>query len=167
MTKPVYAFQILPTVLYDTPRIQVTIVRVEENGDIRNPGYDYGIDDEHFNDFHVSAYARDNGTLDGFSADYREAFCVDLSRAEKMVKHLRKVDRAMRKITTDEGYAEDFATYVLRVARVLGIKTFFIRNTHDQRFTSGDAWRKVDGYGVQHYIGDLAKRNGNFLAFDN
>lgn len=173
--KPVYAFTIQPTHLYGSTQIRATIVRITDDGEIRNPGYDYGIDDAHFNDLMVSAYVNDTGesagNVYGLSVDYRDVFSVDLKRAEGMVKLLRKVTRGMDKLNDAEGYVSEgaYAAYLLRVARVLGIRTFYVRNDRDARARSGERWRKGTGSTVAYYIDtvqtDIAK--GNVGNYDN
>lgn len=170
--KPVYAFMIEPTTRFDTLFIRAHIVRVMDDGEFRNPGYDYGYADDHFNDFAVSAYInKDDARIYGMFAEYREPFSVDLKRAEGMVKHLRKVTRGMDKLNENDGYVNenDYATYLLRVARIIGIKSFYVRNDREARERSGERWRKVTASGMQYYA-DTVRANlaaGKVSAYDN
>lgn len=91
-------------------------------------GLGYG-DDAAFDGLTVSAAAADDmgpGTY-GWATEYKEARYVKLDQAERMVKVLRKVERGLAKLTERYGYPEFFTAYLLRVADVLGITQFAIR----------------------------------------
>jgi hypothetical protein len=103
---------------------QVTVVYVSD-GHIRNPlfsGYDPdGV--AALAELHIDAQASKDSEDFYFSWNafhYKQVYDVDLRRAESMVKTLRKVERYMEKKTQTQGYPEDFAEYVTRVAAALG-----------------------------------------------
>jgi hypothetical protein len=79
---------------------------------------------------------------------------VKLEQAESIVKVLRKVHKGLDRLNDTEGYLPDgdFAGYVFRVARILGIGTYYVRNTKRAAAVSGERFRLVDGVGVQSYV---------------
>ena len=64
----------------------------------------------------------DRRRLYGFDVRYRDVYSLDLYRAEKMVKTLRKVDRSLRKQRDEGGETRNVAVYIGRVARAIGAK---------------------------------------------
>lgn len=174
--KPVYALMVAPETAYGAIRLRAYIVRVEENGEFRTPGSGYTYDDGYLEYFEISAYAYAShedraGTLYGLSADYRLPFRVDLTLAEGMVKLLRKVTRGIDKLNESEGYVQegDYAAYLLRVARILSIRTFYVRNDRTARDRSGERWRRATASVVQSYADTVreAIAKGNVAAYDN
>ncbi len=87
----------------------------------------------------------------GWRVEYRNAYSVDLQRAEEMVRLLRKIERGMAKIEREFGYCESFGAYVARVAKVLGITTFGWRAEDGERsFAYSDSryrWTDAAGFG--------------------
>lgn len=156
MSKVEYAFRIEPTDLHGSTRIYAYAVRLTD------PDNDYGYDatDRPLKDLRPQAWLDDkSGMIFGMSTEYRDVHSVDLRTAEAMVKTLRKLERGMEKLSESEGYvkADDFATYLLRAARVLGIKAFYVRNNRQQRAMSGEAYRKVAASGVQYYVDTICE----------
>lgn len=168
MAKVEYAFRIEPSDLHGVTRIQAYAVRLTD------PDKDYGYDatDLPLKDLMPQAWIDEkSGTIFGFGTEYRDVHSIDARRAEAMAKMLRKIERGLEKISEADGYIEsgDFATHLLRVARVLGIKTFYVRNSREQRAMHGEAWRKVAASGVQYYVTTISEAvsKGELHKFTN
>ena len=74
----------------------------------------------------------------GWEVQYTDVYYVNLSRAEEMVKVLRKVSRGLEQISRRYGAPSSYSEWVLRVCNVLGVKTVVAetresarRGTHD------------------------------------
>ena len=85
---------------------------------------------------------------------------VELRDAERMIKLLRKVDKGLEKLRQEEGWLAptDYCGYVLRIARILGIKTFYVHADEQAKMHGLGKWRKLDGSGVQSWLGELADK---------
>lgn len=59
---------------------------------------------------------------------------LSLSRAELIVKGLRKIDKGLDRLVEKEGYTGDFAEYVTRVLRVSGCKGYLRESRNDAGF---------------------------------
>ncbi len=96
------------------------------DGEIRNINsgrYDM----EPLADLCISALADKSETFGdsyGWSREYRNVFSVDTVRATAMAKQLRALDKGMEKLEREFGYAENFPSYLARVASVLRIRSF-------------------------------------------
>lgn len=55
---------------------------------------------------------------------YRDVFSVDLERAKLMAKTLGRVTRQLQQLERELGFAEDYAAYVARVGKILGVKQY-------------------------------------------
>lgn len=159
MSKVEYALRIEPIDMYGAKRILAYAVR------LTNPDQDYGYDatDRPLKNLIPQAWLDEKtGEIFGMGTEYRDVHSVDLRTAEDMVKTLRKLERGMAKLSESEGYvnSRDFATYLFRVARVLGIKTFYVRNSRTARDNSGEVWRKAIASGVQYYIDSVCEATG-------
>lgn len=130
-------------------------VMLANTGEIRNFST-VGFDADPLGDLHVSAQL-DGGTANeqayGFKVEYREAFSVDLARADAMLKTLRKVERGLERIRSELGYAESYPAYLARVAKVLGIKQFGWRvGERDGSLYEQNRYHWTDASGLSSYI---------------
>ena len=142
---------------YGTSRIVARIVTVADDGSLRNPLSSSYDDDAPYADFAVTAYVDNEHTAPwGMSYEYRRPFTVNLRTAENMVKILRKIDRGMQRLNASQGYVTEnnYAEYLFRVAGVLGIREYYVRNTDKARARSGEMFGKRDGAGVQYWVAD-------------
>lgn len=130
-------------------------VMLSNTGEVRNFST-VGFDADPLGDLHVSAQldrVATNGQPYGFKVEYREAFSVDLRRADAMVKTLRKVERGLTRIQTELGYAETFPAYLARVAKVLGIKQFGWRiGDRDGPLYEHNRYHWTDASGLSSYV---------------
>lgn len=85
---------------------------------------------------------------------------IELRQAEFMVKTLRKLQRGMDKADTEQGYLQDgnYSGHLFRVARILGIKTYYVASTPQQRAVTGQRWQREDATGVQHHIQSVQRQ---------
>lgn len=99
----------------DNGSIVLSVVEIRE-GQIRN-----GLDKPHSDLVLRGYFDHRDGTARyyGLHTEYATAHCVELKRAEMMVKTLRKVDRAMSK---EEVRPVTMGQYATLVARILKVK---------------------------------------------
>lgn len=158
MTKRIFGFFIQAESNYSTPRVVARVVYKDADGTLLNLStanrWEEGAE---FADFEVHAYKgqrEGEARLWGASHSY-SATHITLDQAERMTKLLRKLNKGMDKLNSEEGYVrDDFAAYLIRVARILGIKEFYVRNSPRQREMSGEYQRKVDGATLQFWLQD-------------
>jgi hypothetical protein len=145
---------------YGSPQFVARFCYLNEDGELRNPLGDRWEEGAEFADFTVSAYVGGaNEGAWGFQHGYLQPYRVELHRAEAMVKLLRKVEKGLERMNGERGYLrqDDFHQYVLRIAEVLRIKRFYVRNTTRAQAVSGQQFRATDGSGVQSWIFDRAQ----------
>lgn len=133
----------------DCLRFKLTVHYLNEDGELRNYLDGSGVrrNEDAFADLCITAQLdRSSDDPYGWSVEYRDIYSVNAERAEVMVKTLRKVNRGLEKMQAELGYAETFAGYVARVAKVLGVKTFM--------------WRTTDRRGIGMYADNDYGRGG-------
>lgn len=116
--------------------VDVEFVTIDDNGR-RNTLVDYEFfENSEFSRIRIHAQAdTDSQDFYGSRVEWDSwAGCLSLSRAELIVKGLRKIDKGLDKITTNEGYTGDFAEYVTRVLRVAGCKGYLRESRNDAGF---------------------------------
>lgn len=107
--------------------VKVSAVYVSD-GHIRNPQFSVYDPDKvaHLANLTIDAQASQDSEYFYYSswnaAHFGEVYTVDLSRAESMVKTLKKIHKFLEKAEGIDGYPVDFAQFVTRVALALGIK---------------------------------------------
>lgn len=82
-----------------------------------------------------------------YSFRWRDIYALDLEEAEGIVKLGRKIKKAMDKIKETEGYSPNFATYVARICRILGVKLILRKSPNDwsgYRYQAFPVGRGVD-----------------------
>lgn len=168
MSKPkrkyVMVFQVESN--HGSPQIVGRICYLNEEGELRNPLGDRFEEGAEFADFAVHGYVpqpnHDPEYVWGFGYSYLQPYRVETYRAEQMVKLLRRVDRGMEKLNSLRGWCGtgDFHAYALRVAEVLGITEFYVKNSERGRQMSGQLFRHTDGSGVQSWISALVEESG-------
>lgn len=134
--------------------IRASLVAMDDG---HNSTGDYSYEDRYLSAFLVSGYVdptiTDQGVY-GIRAWFSEVYSVELDNAEKMTKLLRKIQRGMDKLNDTEGYVKggDFFAYLMRIARVLGVKTIYVRNTYKLREIRGELYTRTSGSDLQAYI---------------
>jgi hypothetical protein len=158
-----------------TLRITATVVDFQYDHDkgkhcVRNILDGFGGDDGLANlQASAHSYKSDPATDDsaffiGYAPEYRTPYSVELERAEAMVRTLRKIKRALDKDSETYGTASNFAEWLPRFARAVGVKDkhpFIIRQgKQTAMYDEGDyAERSADH--AQRWISDkLSEFNG-------
>lgn len=116
--------------------VNVEFVTIDDDGR-RNTLSDYEFyENSEFSRVRIHAQAdTDSQDFYGSRVEYDPwAGHLSLPRAELIVKGLRKIDKGLDKITTNEGYTGDFAEYVTRVLRVAGCKGYLRDSRNDAGF---------------------------------
>lgn len=90
----------------------------------------------------------------GITATYAPHSIERAEHARAIGAVLAKLERGHQKLNNERGWlgADDYAGHLLRAAEILGIKYFYVRNSKPMRARSGEAFRKVDGSGLQLYV---------------
>lgn len=80
-----------------------------------------------------------------FTVHYQRPFGIKLDEAVKMARTLTKIDKALRKLEDNRGYAKSYGEYVGRVAEVLKADRilFRVEADKDQRFKTPE-YRRLD-----------------------
>lgn len=168
MSKPkrtyVMVFQVESN--HGSPQVVGRICYLNEEGELRNPLGDRYEEGAEYADFAVHGYVpqpnHDPEYVWGWGFSYQQPYRVETYRAEQMLKLLRRVDRGMEKLLSERGWPTngDFHAYALRVAEVLGIKEFRVKNNERGRQISGEIFRRTDGSGVQSWIAAQVEESG-------
>lgn len=129
-------------------------------------GYDPGAE---FDGFAATAYVGEGGrTWDkvnrergvwGLGVSYSPHHIESARQAQAIARVLGKVERGLRK--TDETHGAladgDYASYVLRIARILRITEVYVRNNARNRTMAGERHRKVNGTSLQYWVRDVTE----------
>jgi hypothetical protein len=180
-TRPTLALLVQAETNYGTHRITAQVVVPKDDGgklELHAPEFRrYGDAVEkaagRYNGFTLSAYVGDSyskgdkpGEIWGAGYFYEPHRVESAEHALAIAGVLRTLDRGLDKIRDAEGYInhDDFHTLILRVARILKIKTIYVRNTRKARDVSGERFRKVDGSGLQGWVEHTAAlaRDGQY-----
>lgn len=96
----------------------------------------------------------------GWKAEYSQPYNVDLRRARAMAKTLGRIERGLARRDETDGYAETFAMFAIRVARIIGADQFgWSRGAPTGDYRTGDyCWTDAGGL-----IGELRSRTVAFL----
>ena len=91
------------------------------------------------------------------SIGYSEVYSVDLQKAESMVKTLKKVHSSMEK-KERVSIAENYGEYILRVAKIFGIKEFkFLKEVG--HWPVPPVWGTIEATDLNQWIEDQRKKN--------
>lgn len=140
---------------YGSSRIAARVCTRGDGGELRDILWSSGRGaHERFAGFAVTAYVdSDERGVWGFG--YHVDVRMDSARHAKAVAGLLgAVERGLDKLNQSDGYlpGDDFAAYLLRVARVLRVSSFEVRNLPRQRDLSGQVFRAVNGAGLQFWV---------------
>lgn len=90
---------------------------------------------------------------------FGECYEVNYREAKRMVQTFEKLSKGMTSLHEQFGYIDDsdFAGYLLRIANILGIKTFLIKkpNYHNYDFSYPEAYREMKTSDIHFEIGRL------------
>jgi hypothetical protein len=78
----------------------------------------------------------DGGSTYGWKVEFQDVAYIDLRHAQAMARTLGRVERRLARMADELGWPESFGAYLLRVAKVLGVKEFAVwrrrpRRLHD------------------------------------
>lgn len=151
---------------YGTRQIAATPVYLGDDGDLRNPLFEWSGRYNDVADLEISALVDTGANPCAGGAPYGlrvsfKPFRVELAQAEAMTKTLRKVQRGLETMDNERGYVRDgdLGTYLTRVAEILGVKHYYVRTTAQMREMTGERYRKLDGSGLQYWLSDAAANN--------
>jgi hypothetical protein len=117
-------------------------------------------------DFQVEAWRDTSHDFYHAQFGYRDVYRISLTRAEEMVRILRKVDRKTRQLSVKYGGPESAATTTAYVAEALGITAErpFIRRVPPEQDYDGTGYRNMNAaeldYHVRSESGKWAKEHG-------
>lgn len=158
-SKEKLAFVVQAKENFGVRRVVAYVSRVTSSGDLRRLSFGSGDTGAHLADFEVSAYLDRDYEHAWCPGHYFDAFRVDLEQAESVVKVLRKIQKGMDKATREHGHlaADDFAGYLFRIAAILGIRTYYVRNSDRGREMTGETFRHADAASVQMWVREREK----------
>lgn len=149
---------------YGQLKLVARVFEQQENGEFLNREYRYGSGQgRQYDGFLVSAYVDYNGLGSGeldqrgvWGQSYRfEPASIDSAEhATAIATVMRRLASGLEKLNNTDGYLRDadFAMYLLRIAKVLGIPKIYVHNRKRSIAMSGERFRSVDGAGLQSYV---------------
>jgi hypothetical protein len=144
-------------------RLVARVVRVTGEG-LRNPRWSWGSQPhEAFADFEVHAYLDREHERAWAPGHSFAPFHLEWDQAESVVRVLRKIRKGLEAADRDAGYlpADDVAAYLFRIAAILRVRAYYVRNTDQARAISGDIWHPTDAAGVQDWVTQTEKGSAN------
>jgi hypothetical protein len=147
---------------FDTYRVMAHVRLHQLDGEMRGANWDYGNGSaREYEGFAVHAYLGNNWDSEqgvwgqGFS--YSPSRIESAQQAKAIARVMEKLERGLDKLISDEGYvaSDDFAGYLLRIARVLRIKQIWTRSTKRHQDMTGEYYRLVNGSSLQYWVKDL------------
>ena len=157
-------------------RFIVSLVKRLEDGKIRNFTDTWGNDDGlslHLADLNIRCFYNVKGgvisELYGWSIEY-DPHTVNLGRAKKMVKTLRKIHKRLDAMHKDWGNPETFGAFALRVLKAVGAKGFVRRSKDCPGFAGYDESTWLDrgltdlNYAVVNEVADYQEEIKNKAA---
>jgi hypothetical protein len=100
-------------------------VRINSDGHLRNLIDDYEL--PFYYDGLTITSQQDSRQLEhsyGWDFRYQDAYSVDYRAVKKMAKTMRKIETGLTKLHNEFGEPSKFSDYVLRIAKVMKVKTF-------------------------------------------
>jgi hypothetical protein len=112
----------------DFYHIRCTVVScdLKENAIFESTDWNAPTELKMFRGFQISAQGNndDGDGVYGFSVSFRDAYEVDLEKAEAMVKILTLVKKGMEQYEAEYGWPSSFGIYVTVIAKAIGIEWF-------------------------------------------
>jgi hypothetical protein len=170
-TKPTIAFAVQEETEHGVTRVVARPVLVTEAGELHNPQFRFGNDPESaLADLEVYTYVdrdSDEWKTYGHLCEYAP-LRVDARLAEVIVKSLRRIRKGLDRADSEQGYlsndADGWAGYLFRIAAILGIRAYYVRNSDRGQETTGERYRRTDGAGVQSWLSNLAHEHDKARA---
>jgi hypothetical protein len=170
-SKPTTAFVVEQETEHGITRIVARPVLVTEAGELRNPLFRFGNDPESaLADLEVYTYVdRDSDEWKTYAhlCEYAP-LRVDARLAEVIVKSLRRIRKGLDRADSEQGYlsndADGWAAFLFRIAAILGIRAYYVRNSDRGHEMTGARYRRTDGAGVQSWLSNLAYEHNKARA---
>jgi hypothetical protein len=105
---------------------------------IRNMRQDHEYDNLVFHAQRNIDRENDDGKFYAASIEYKDILTVNLDMAQRMVKVLRRINRAMDKFNNEWGYTENMGQLAIRFARAVKAQGWY----ESENSTSYDSWVK-------------------------
>lgn len=160
-TKPKLAFVLQVESSYGTTEIVGSVVYLGDDGRLRSPLWpDYRHPEiARYADFRVHAYLdRDNPRAWGWGHSYTPHKISDIDHAQTILRMLRKIDKGLNATNSEQGYVDHFAAYLFRIAAILRIRTYYVRNFDKTVEMTGERFGRRDAMGVQRWITEHEKQ---------
>jgi hypothetical protein len=169
-TKTELAIMVQPEQAYGSRYLRAYVMLPQENGELYNPSW-WRFSDRaagRFAGFRINAYVghsftnADNnpGEVWGISHEYVDVRIEDADHAAEIAKVLRMIEKGLDKIRDEEGYSDDLHLTIMRIARILKIRTVYVRNFPRAAAVSGQTYRKINGSDLQSYVAHVSERAG-------
>lgn len=178
--KPGLVFYVQVEDEYGQKRLKARVMSEQPDGELHHVQWAYGGFDPgaEYEGLEVSAYVGDNpnwGSTDPFRGVWGSGLHYQLHRIEN-ARHAKaiaavfgRIERGLERVTREDGYLadSDYASLVLRVARVLKIGEVYVRNSRPVFDRSGRRYQKVNGPGLQSWVASAAGDIKNGKASDH
>lgn len=134
----------------DDPKSAMFIARVVYMGDDNTPrnAMDSDWDLAQYANLGITAHTSLEYGWYGFEVHYIEPYRVSLRQAERQVKLLRKIQKALDRFDNEFGSTSDLPTFCARVTQALGCKTAQRYGHFETEMTTNGTryrWTDVDG----------------------
>lgn len=167
--KPNLVFHVQVEDEYGQKRLMGRVMAEQPNGELHQVQWAYGGFDPgaEYEGLEVSAYVGDNPNWSsthpfrgvwGSGVHYQLHRIENARHAKAIASAFGRIERGLERIKQEDGYLadSDYASLLLRVARVLRIGSIFVRNSRPVFDRSGRTYQKVNGPGLQSWVASAA-----------
>jgi len=118
--------------------------------------YDYGKTGMDYNRLYITCQMDDHNSSSYAHRISYDGSCIELPKAERMVKTLKYIEKGLERHERKYGYVEGYADYVIRIANILKVSHFIIKryNCPDQH----EREAKYAKYAIQRIIEENINR---------
>lgn len=156
---------------YGTKKIRAQIVIPQSNGELHNPDASWRFKgtDQEFADLSVFAYLgeidyadnrdRQPGKVWGCGRQYTPHHIEHADHARDIARTLTRIDKGLLTVQSEAGYLADgdYAGYLARIGKILGVTTYYMRAGRPIFFDSGERYTSGDITKVQHWLGEVTR----------
>jgi hypothetical protein len=147
--------RLVATVVIDTPGGEIHTITAWQRETAGGTPF-YGLE--------VTAYIDGSPTLSatgiwGLQVRYAPFDVHSAEQARAMAAVLGRIERSLDRLNRAEGYPDgnDYAGYLIRVARILSIGRFHVRASRQRRQDNGEPHYLVDGSGLRWWVEQVGK----------
>jgi hypothetical protein len=150
---------------YGQKRLKARVMAEQPDGELHYVQWAYGGygPGAEYDGLEISAYVGDHPDWDstqhfrgvwGSGVHYQPHRIENARHAKAIALVFARIERGLERITQDDGSLADaeYASLVLRVARVLKISAVHVRNPRAVRDRSGRTHQRVNGPGLQSWV---------------